>query len=369
MNAILPQIKQQTTPSGNKQQQVRRLIDQLATTNHLSKDDFLFVLNYISVHDTGYLFEKSFHAKLPYFENRVFLRGLIEISNYCTKGCRYCGINRHNKRVTRYRLTKEEILECCTNGYRLGYRTFVLQGGEDPYFTDDVMVDIITAIKQRFSDVRITLSLGEKTKSSYQRLYDAGADRYLLRHETASKRLYHYLHPDDSGFDTRMQCLRDLKEIGFQTGAGFMVGSPTQTNKDLVEDLVFLEEFQPHMIGIGPYLCHEDTNLHGNESGTLMETLILLALVRLILPNVLLPATTALGTLDKLGRENALKVGANVIMPNISPKQNLELYEIYQNKQLATDTDEQNRDTTKVRVEAFQHVIDFGVGDAVARKG
>lgn len=369
MNTILPKIKSDSINSNAITKRLKQLINTLYNTGSLAKEEYLFILDHISIHETDYLFKKAYLAKQPYYQNRVFLRGLIEVSNYCKRGCKYCGINRNNSLIQRFRLSTEEILDCCKRGYLLGYRTFVLQGGEDPYFTDEILTELIKQIKTMYPDTRITLSLGERSYQSYQTLYQAGADRYLLRHEAASRRLYEYLHPSDSLYDNRMQCLRDLKEIGFQTGAGFMVGSPTQTNEDLVADLQFLESFQPEMIGVGPYLCHEDTELKGSLSGTLTETLIMVALTRLVVPTAMLPATTALGTLDKLGRENALNVGANVMMPNIGPVEQRELYEIYQNKRLAKDTDEQNKDDTEQRILAFSHVVDYSVGDVHAWKG
>ena len=264
-----------------------------------------------------------------------------------------------------YRLTKEQIIHSCDEGYALGYRTFVMQGGEDSFYTDEYLMDILRTLKSKYKDIRITLSLGERTKSSYQHLYEAGADRYLLRHEAASRRLYNHLHASFMSFDNRRECLSNLKEIGYQVGGGFMVGSPTQSNADLVEDLLYLKELGPHMVGIGPYLCHSDTELKGNESGTLIETLIMVALTRLILPKALLPATTALGSLDKIGREKALKVGANVMMPNISPTENREKYEIYQNKICTSDTSDQCRNCIEARIVGVGHEIDLGVGDYI----
>lgn len=369
MNTILPNIKAATKQHPLIHKRIVSLIDTLAEEHLLKNEEFLYLLDHITIEDTTYLFDKAHQAKQPFYQNRVFLRGLLEISNYCARGCRYCGINRHNQDVRRYRLDKDTIIDCCTKGYHLGYKTFVLQAGEDPALTDAFLCDVIKTIKHHFPDTRITLSLGERSFTSYMALYKAGADRYLLRHETASKRLYEHLHPQDSSFENRRQCLYNLKAIGYQTGSGCMVGSPTQTNEDLVADLLYLHELQPHMVGIGPYLCHEQTPLQGNASGTLLETYIVLALVRLLLPKAMLPATTALGTLDKLGRENALFVGANVMMPNIGPKEHLEDYQIYQNKQLARDTDEQYRDTTTQRIEAFGHVADFTVGDAHSWEG
>lgn len=364
MNTILPKIKSKST-STDHSHQVKQLIDTLATSHTLSKEDYLFLLEHITITDTTYLFQKAYEAKQPYYQNRVYLRGLIELSNYCIQGCHYCGINRSNQKVERYRLTVQEILECISDGYQLGYRTFVLQGGEDPYFTDQVLIDIVSTVKRLYQDIRITLSMGERSFASYQALREAGVDRYLLRHETASRRLYETLHPDTMSFDNRIQCLYNLRQLGYQVGAGFMVGSPTQTNQDLVEDLVFLQDLDPHMVGIGPYLCHSETVLKGNDSGTLMETFVLVALVRLLLPKALIPATTALGTLDHVGREKALYVGANVMMPNISPTSTREQYEIYQNKICTGDTSTQCRGCIEMRINAYQHTVDLGVGDYV----
>ena len=365
MNTILPKIKSNIKNNGVITATLRELIDQLFEHQELTSEEFLYILNNITNYDTEYLFQKAYQAKLPYYQKRVFLRGLVEISNYCKMGCRYCGINYKVHTVDRYRLSKDEIIACCEEGYFLGYRTFVLQGGEDAFYTDAFLVDMLQELKAKFNNIRVTLSLGERSYESYKVLKEAGADRYLLRHETASKRLYEHLHAEFMSFDNRMKCLYNLKELGYQVGAGFMVGSPTQTNEDLVKDLLFLKKFNPEMCGIGPYLCHSDTELAGNDSGTLTETLIMVALVRLILPKALLPATTALGTLDKLGRENALKVGANVMMPNISPTENRELYEIYQNKICTGDTSVQCRGCIETRIEAFGHSIDLGVGDYI----
>jgi biotin synthase len=369
MNSILPKIKRNQTNSNAVSSQIKTLIDELSNNHILKEDEYLYILDNITTNEAEYLFNKGYEAKLPYYQNRVYLRGLIEISNYCKMGCRYCGINYKVQNIDRYRMSKEEILACTEEGYFLGYRTFVIQGGEDSFYTDEFLVSLIKTMKQKMSDIRITLSLGERPCDSYKALKEAGADRYLLRHETASKRLYNHLHADFMSFENRRQCLQNLKELGYQVGAGFMVGSPTQENKDLVADLAYLKDLNPHMVGIGPYLCHSDTELKGNESGTLSETLIMVALVRLILPKALLPATTALGTLDKLGRENALKVGANVMMPNISPTETRELYEIYQNKICTGDTSVQCRGCIETRIKAFGHDIDLGVGDYVDMKG
>ncbi len=266
------------------------------------------------------------------FRKDIFIRGLIELSSYCKNDCLYCGIRRSNKNAVRYRLTKEQILKCCDLGYELGFRTFVMQGGEDPYFTDEVMCDIIGAVKSKYPDCAVTLSLGERGKESFKRLYDAGADRYLLRHETANPEHYKKLHPPELSYENRIRSLYELKEIGFQTGAGFMVGSPFQTCEDLANDLLFIKELKPQMCGIGPFVPHRDTVFADKPHGSLRMTLILLSLIRLMNPRILLPATTALGTIDPRGRELGILHGANVVMPNLSPKEHRADYSLYDNK-------------------------------------
>ena len=365
MNKIFPKLKQAFKNDDSISDKIYQLLDKLTEETNLAKDDFLYILNNITEKEIPYLNDIAYKVKYKHYQNRVYLRGLIEISNYCKMGCRYCGINYAVKTIDRYRLSIDEIVECCKAGYDLGYKTFVIQSGEDSFYTDDKITTMLKRIKKDMPDVRITLSLGERSKESYQKMFDAGADRYLLRHETASRRLYEFLHASFMSFDNRRACLKNLKDIGYQVGAGFMVGSPTQTNEDLIEDLFYLKELEPHMVGIGPYLCHEDTELRGNESGTLSESLIMVALVRLILPKVLLPATTALGSLHTIGREKALKTGANIMMPNISPTENRALYEIYQNKICTTDTSNQCRNCIEGRIVGVGHVIDLGVGDHI----
>ena len=249
----------------------------------------------------------------------IYIRGLIEFTNYCKNDCLYCGIRRSNKNAERYRLSKDDIMLCCHEGYDLGFRTFVLQGGEDPYYTDEKMVDIISSIKTEFPDCALTLSVGEKTHESYKAFFDAGADRYLLRHETANPMHYSKLHPSGLSWQNRINCLYDLKSIGYQVGCGFMVGSPYQTAEDLAQELIFLKKLKPHMVGIGPFIAHHDTPFRDEKSGTMELTLFMLGLIRLTLPYVLLPSTTALGTIHPLGREKGILAGANVIMPNLSP--------------------------------------------------
>jgi len=363
MKKIMPNLES-VVINEETDKMVISLIDKLMSNEVLSKKEYLFILDNISLNTKKYLFSKGYLKKQNYYQNRVYLRGLIEISNYCKKGCLYCGIN-NKMQVERYRLSIEEIINTCKEGYNLGYRTFVIQGGEDSYYETKMIVEMIKSIKSLFNDIRITLSLGERSFDDYQAFYDAGADRYLLRHEAASKKLYDFLHPSYMSYENRIECLKNLKSIGYQVGAGFMVGSPTQTNEDLVEDLLFLKSLNPHMVGIGPYLCHSDTVFKDSSSGTLDETLVMVALTRLILPKTLLPSTTALGSLSPIGREKALKVGANVLMPNISPTEHRIKYEIYQDKICVTDTSDQCRNCIEGRVVMIDHEIDLGVGDAL----
>ncbi|MBQ8743245.1 MAG: [Clostridia bacterium] len=267
-----------------------------------------------------------------YYGREVYIRGLIEISNICKNDCLYCGIRRSNSSCERYRLKKEEILECCEKGYPLGFRTFVLQGGEDPFYSDEYLCDVVSEIRSRFPDCAITLSMGERSRESYERLFNAGANRYLLRHESATKEHYERLHPSAMSFENRMRCLSDLREIGYQVGCGFMVGSPYQTERDIARDLKFIEEFRPHMCGIGPFIPHRATPFGEFEKGSAELTCYLLSIIRIISPGILLPATTALGSIGQGGRERGILSGANVIMPNLSPQSLRAKYEIYEGK-------------------------------------
>lgn len=295
----------------------------------------------------------------------IFTRGLIEFTNYCKNDCLYCGIRRSNARANRYRLGEEEILECCKQGYELGFRTFVLQGGEDPFFTDDRMVGIVSAIAERYPDCAITLSLGERSHGSYQRLFDAGATRYLLRHETADGAHYAMLHPEGMSLESRKRCLYDLRQIGYQVGAGFMVGSPGQTAHCLAKDMVFLEELQPHMVGIGPFVPHKDTPFAREPQGTLELSLFMLSCLRLMLPNTLLPATTALGTIAPDGRERGVLAGANVVMPNLSPVAHRKDYSLYDNKICTGEEAAECRWCLHARMESIGYHIVEGRGDSL----
>ncbi len=341
---------------------IYRLIDTLFEKGDLPDSDLLFVLDTMDSEGYAYLRERADRKRRQFYDDSVFMRGLIEFTNYCSQDCAYCGIRSSNTKADRYRLTEEDILSCCAEGYRLGYRTFVLQGGEDPWFTDGRLCGIVGSIKNAYPDSAVTLSVGERSRASYQQLFDSGADRYLLRHETASKTLYETLHPGMS-FENRMNCLRTLKEIGFQVGAGFMVGLPGQTNADLVMDLRFLHDFRPHMVGIGPFIPHSDTPLKGSDGGTVDKTLIMVALTRLMVPDALMPATTAMGTLDPLGREKAIKAGANVVMPNLSPIESRTKYEIYENKICTGDEAAHCRACIEKRIEGAGYTVDMTRGD------
>ena len=312
------------------------------------------------------LFELAREAAFRFYGGRIFIRGLVEISNYCKNNCFYCGIRRDNRNLERYRLAPEVILACVQNGYTLGLRSFVMQGGEDPGFSDDTMIEIIREFRQTFSDASLTLSLGEKSPEIYRQFFEAGADRYLLRHETASKAHYDLLHPPEMSFDTRIQCLHELTEAGFQTGAGFMVGSPFQTPEDLAHDLLFLKELNPHMVGLGPFITQADTPFSGYPSGGASETLVMLALTKLMLPKAMLPATTALVTLLKGNRKPAFDAGANVVMPNISPLGTRKLYNLYNNK-LATGAESaEGLNTLIAQIQASGYTPDFSRGDHIS---
>ncbi len=342
---------------------MRQLIDKLRDTNDLTDAEFLKLITDAS--EDEYLRSEANKVRRRYYGDSVYIRGLIEISNYCKNDCFYCGIRCSNKNAVRYRLKEEDILACCKVGYDLGFRTFVMQGGEDNYYTDEVMCGIISKIKEKYSDCAITLSLGERSYESYKKLYDAGADRYLLRHETANRDHYQKLHPKGLTLNERKKCLFDLKEIGYQTGSGFMVGSPYQTSENLVEDLRFLQELKPHMIGIGPYITHKETPFAGFNSGSFELTLKMVAILRLMFPKALLPSTTALGTINPNGREMGLKSGANVVMPNLSPQNLRALYDLYDNKVSTGEEAAESLAALKKKVESAGYRIVVDRGDAL----
>lgn len=343
------------------------LIDRLAEEYRLSLEEYEYLITHRTPEAAQKLAQLAVAQRQSIYGNTVYIRGLIEVSNICKNDCLYCGIRRSNKNCQRYRLTEEDILACCEEGYALGFRTFVLQGGEDGYDTDDRLCPLLRQIKANWPDCAITLSLGERSRESYQRLYDAGADRYLLRHETANSEHYSRLHPPSLTLSERMRCLHDLKEIGYQVGCGFMVGSPFQTPRNLAEDLAFIEAFQPHMCGIGPFIPHRDTPLRDYPAGTLELTCYLLSIVRLICPRVLLPATTALGTICDTGREQGILSGANVVMPNLSPASVRKKYMLYDNKASDGEESAQCVEALARRMQSIGYEIVTARGDAKSR--
>lgn len=339
-------------------------IEKLTNQELLTHEEFLSLLKGNSSHLRDILSHEARKKQRAHFGNIIYIRGLIEFSNYCKNNCFYCGLHSTNKNLERYRLSKDEILSCCEKGYHLGFRTFVLQSGEDTYFTDEKMIEIISHIHDRYPDCAITLSIGERSKESYQKLFDAGAERYLLRHETANLKHYHMIHPDSMSYNNRMECLQNLKEIGYQTGCGFMVGSPYQTKEMLANDLLFIQDFKPHMVGIGPFISHADTPFCDKENGTLEETLLLISILRLMFPKLLLPATTALGTIAENGRELGIRAGANVIMPNLSPASVREKYSLYDDKLCTGSESAEGLNELTTRMENIGYKIVTDRGDA-----
>lgn len=307
-------------------------------------------------------------VRRKYYGNRVFARGLIEISNICKNDCYYCGIRKSNKNISRYRLTESEIYSCCENGYNLGLRTFVLQGGEDLYFSDTVLCRIVSNIKEKYPDCAVTLSMGERSYQSYKNLRSAGADRYLLRHETADICHYGKLHPMDMSLENRKRCLYNLKSLGYQTGAGFMVGSPYQTVDNIVSDFQFMRELDPEMIGIGVFIPHHDTPFGNYPYGDIELNLKLLSIARLMFPKALIPATTALGTVSPDGRERGIKAGCNVVMPNLSPLRFRKSYELYDNKICTGEESAQCIECLKKRIESVGYMLDMGRGDYIGKE-
>lgn len=344
-------------------EQILTLIDRLRRNHSLSVEEYACLIREHDKRTAECLAELARAAREKVYGKDVFIRGLIEISNYCKNDCFYCGIRRSNKTCRRYRLSKDEILECCKEGYSLGFRTFVMQGGEDSFYTDEVLCDLIKEIKRMFPDCAVTLSLGEREKESYAKLYEAGADRYLLRHETADAEHYAGLHPEELSLGNRLQCLKDLKEIGYQTGCGFMVGSPGQTVETLAKDLKWIETFRPAMCGIGPFIPHHATKFADEQPGSVELTCFLLSVIRLISPEILLPATTALATLDERGCERGILAGANVVMPNLSPVSAKQNYELYDNKAYGGTEAAKNVDELKKRMDAIGYRVVTDRGD------
>lgn len=342
---------------------IKNLIAKLAQTHDLTDAELLMLITSTEADTNKLLAQEADKFRRQYYGDKVYVRGLIEFTNYCKNNCYYCGIRAGNSCAERYRLTQEEILSCCAEGYKLGFRTFVLQGGEDPYYTDDKICTLVSAIRKQHPDCAITLSIGEKSRTSYAAYFDAGANRYLLRHETADEAHYAKLHPTSMSLANRKRCLFDLKEIGYQVGSGFMVGSPYQTPENLLSDLRFLQQLAPDMIGIGPYITHEHTPFKDMPNGRLEETLRLLSILRLLFPYALLPATTALGTIAPNGRELGLQAGGNVVMPNLSPVAVRKKYELYANKICTGEEAAQCRGCLEARVRMAGYNIVTDIGD------
>ncbi|MDR0939166.1 MAG: [FeFe] hydrogenase H-cluster radical SAM maturase HydE [Mediterranea sp.] len=343
---------------------MRPLIDKLRQERTLPLHELRALLRGIRDDDTlDYLTRQARQVATTRFGNAIYIRGLIEVSSYCHNNCLYCGIRKDNMRAERYRLSKEQILACCREGHTLGFRTFVLQGGEDPAQTDSWVEDTVRAIREEFPENAITLSLGEKSRESYQRFFQAGANRYLLRHETRDPDHYASLHPQEMSLKRRLRCLDDLKAIGYQTGTGFMVGSRGQTIAHLVQDILYIKELRPEMIGIGPFLPHRDTPLALCPAGTIEQTLALIAIFRLMRPDALIPSTTALATLDPDGRERGILAGANVVMPNLSPADDRRKYELYDRKAALGAESAEGLDTLRTRLRAIGYDISFEKGD------
>lgn len=341
---------------------MKNLLLKLYETNSLTKDELLYLLTNIDKEYEKELFRLSDLTRRKYYSNKVYFRGLIEFSNHCKNTCKYCGLRSQNKNVERYRLNTQEILDCCDNGYKMGLRTFVLQSGEDGYFTEDILEDIAKRIKDKFPDVALTCSIGEKSKACYEKMFNAGADRFLLRHESANKNLYEGLHPNMS-FENRLKCLKNLKSIGYQAGSGFIVGLPNQTDEIIAEDLLLLKNLDLQMVGVGPFVPQSDTPLYDCESGSSNKTLICLAIVRLLLPKTLIPATTALAVVSKDGWINGVKIAANVIMLNLSPPSAKDKYRIYDGKNLLLDSAKESLSSTISKLNREGFVADMSKGN------
>lgn len=341
------------------------LIDRLEAQNSLETAQYRALLDALDPQSELYLFRRARNVADAVYGKKIYIRGLIEISNYCKNNCYYCGIRRGNREAVRYRLTKGEILACCAQGHALGFRTFVLQGGEDAYFTDEIVGEIVREIKAKFPDCAVTLSLGEKPRETYKAWREAGADRYLLRHESINPAHYALLHPAEMSISARRECLENLKELGYQTGCGIMVGSPYQTVENIAEDLKFMEEFAPHMVGIGPFIPHRETPFAAFPAGSVRLTLRLLAIVRLQNPRVLLPATTALNSLDHEGRIKGVGAGANVVMPNLSPADVRGKYTLYDHKAYTACESAQQLEKLGQAFARIGYEIEIGRGDSL----
>ena len=330
--------------------------------NGLTKSRLLSLLSSRG-EEAQYLRDCAVRAARERFGRAIFVRGLIEISSYCHNDCHYCGLRASNSSAERYRLTEAQILECCHTGYNAGLRTFVLQGGEDSYWTDSRLVPLVASIRTQFPDAAITLSLGERSDESYHALRDAGADRYLLRHEAANRELYSAIHPARMSYDNRFRCIKTLMAEGFQTGMGMMIGVPGQTIEHIAEDLEAIYTLHPQMVGIGPFIPHPQTPFGGHTAGDIDLTLNTIAIVRLLLPNALIPATTALATLSTEGHRLAIEAGANVIMPNLSPTDVRSKYAIYQGKASNGTEAAEHLKALEAELSEFGYTINYDKGD------
>ncbi len=346
---------------------MKALIEKLAREHTLSEPEFIQLIEGRGEEEAALLRRKASALRQAYYGTEVYIRGLIEFTNYCRNDCFYCGIRRSNRGAQRYRLGQEEILACCATGYALGFRTFVLQGGEDPLYTPERIAALVRAIKNAYPNCAVTLSVGEQPREVYQSWFDAGADRYLLRHETADHAHYRSLHPPTLSLENRMRCLWDLKSIGYQVGCGFMVGSPGQTAAHLAKDLLFIRELEPHMVGIGPFIPHKDTPFAGEAPGSVELTVYLLSILRLMLPQALLPATTALSTLHPRGRELGILAGANVCMPNLSPADARAKYTLYDHKTCTGDEAAEGVARLRGHMEAIGYQVVTDRGDHITK--
>lgn len=342
---------------------VQALIEKLNKQHRLTRMEWEQIFSEYTETDRAFAMELARRIAVSRFGKQIYFRGIVEYSNICKNDCYYCGIRCSNQNASRYRLDASDILACCQEGYHLGFRTFVLQGGEDSWFTDERMCEIIRMLKEQFPACAVTLSMGERSRESYQKLHAAGADRYLLRHETADPAHYRMLHPESMSLENRMRCLRDLKDLGFQTGCGLMVGTPGQSPKTLAEDLLFIQEFQPEMIGMGPFVPHHDTPFKDQKKGSVALTLFLYALCRIMLPRCLLPATTALGTVQRDGWKMGILAGCNVVMPNLSPASVRKKYMLYDNKAGSELTAEQGIALLRQQMEEIGYEVVIGRGD------
>ena len=345
------------------QKELGNIVDRLVAGAAMDRNGWLRLLSLQGDEERRYVQQRAMEVAHQNFGNGVFVRGLIEISSYCRNNCNYCGIRCGNRAALRYRLTKEQILECCRAGAGLGFNTFVLQGGEDVVQSDDWVTDVVCAIKSEFPDKAVTLSVGERSAAAYRAFRAAGADRYLLRHETRSDEHYSLLHPRTMSAANRRNCLFTLKELGFQTGSGMMIGSPYQTMEHIADDMMFLDELRPQMIGVGPFIPASGTPFEDFSAGSVNLTILVVSLLRLRFPHALLPATTALASLHSRGRELAILAGANVVMPNLSPSDVRSKYSIYNNKKSTGDESAQQIESLRQSLDAIGYRINFSRGD------